>query len=43
MWWLAGLGIGSLYFKPLHLLLVLLNSILHTGIHHSLREDSILR
>lgn len=43
MWWLAALGIWSLYFKPLHFLLMLLNSILHTGIHHSLREDSILR
>lgn len=42
-WWLAGLGIGSLYFKPLHLLLVLLNSILDSGIHHGLREDPILR
>ena len=43
MWRLVGLGIGSLYFKPLHLLLVLLHSILHTGIHQSLREDSVLR
>lgn len=43
MWWLAGLRVRSLYFKPLHLLLVLLDSILHTGIHHSLREDPILR
>lgn len=41
--WLARLKIGSLYFKPLHLLLVLLNSILDTGIHHGLCEDPIFR
>lgn len=41
--WGAGLSIGPLCVKPLHLLLVLLNSILHSGIYHGLREDPIFR